>query len=435
LLAGMVWDALLHDADPGLAAREGILDSANPSHLLIALGLGLTVAGVGWGLVSLSAGRQRHPARSAPALAAALLLSLVLAMGAVAIATESPSGQHSAHAGVAANDAVLSELKGVLIGGGTEKALARLEDLAAHDESLTQDLHHYVHELGAFSYSHYGDADKAFHRCDKRLDSGCYHGVVLGYLRDRDEFRPKDLAAFCNGGVIDATEPESLRFQCLHGLGHGLMAFFDRDLRRSLRSCDILPRELDRGSCQGGAFMEDAMSGAGRREALNDRCSGVAEKHKASCYVYAPRSRELLREPRAAFEECDRAPGPYVGACYQGVGGAIGVLTGWDPREAHELCVVGSRPHRSQCFEGMVAGLLGRRQRTDEAFALCAEAPADVKGPCFEVLGTLVGRRHTDRTSRSEECDKAEGPTWVAACRQAAGLSGNLDPGDPLVSG
>ena len=124
------------------------------------------MAGIAWGLLGMSKGRL---GRGGPALAAASLLSLTLLAGIVAMGTASPATHASehpeGHVAIAADDPVLAELRGVLIGGGTKKALAHLERLAADDEHLTQHLHHYVHELGAFSYAHYGDADTAFHRC------------------------------------------------------------------------------------------------------------------------------------------------------------------------------------------------------------------------------------------------------------------------------
>lgn len=46
LIAGLAWDAILHWADPGLAAKEGIFSLTNPGHILFGGGIALCVTGL-----------------------------------------------------------------------------------------------------------------------------------------------------------------------------------------------------------------------------------------------------------------------------------------------------------------------------------------------------------------------------------------------------
>jgi hypothetical protein len=84
LLSGLVWDAVLHADDPGLAAREGLFTFSNPGHLLLALGIALTSAGlIGATDAALSLRAGRPWGRGGPRLAAAALCTLVVSGAAV----------------------------------------------------------------------------------------------------------------------------------------------------------------------------------------------------------------------------------------------------------------------------------------------------------------------------------------------------------------
>lgn len=135
LLAGFAVDAWLHADDPHLAAEEGVFTLSNPGHLLVMIGLGVTIAGALLGPYSRWV-LGRRPATVSivvPVLALAIAFSV---SGAVGVGISSISHDESAVAhtptGTAATDAAShgSHLANVL---PETSALLQLEESTFHE--------------------------------------------------------------------------------------------------------------------------------------------------------------------------------------------------------------------------------------------------------------------------------------------------------------
>ena len=142
---------------------------------------------------------------------------------------------------------------------GTEQALSLLEVLTKQDADAEREAHPLVHHIGRQSFTHYGEAATAMSHCRDVFWSGCYHGVLQAYLGSLPVIESHHIVALCPPvtGVMDFSFK---RYNCLHGLGHGVTLQFHYDVLKSLAYCDFLTNEWDRESCYGGVFMENIVT-------------------------------------------------------------------------------------------------------------------------------------------------------------------------------
>src|SRR5918992_4659229 len=149
---------------------------------------------------------------------------------------------------------------------GPKRALALFDARIA--ERGDGNCHRIAHSIGAASLArNEGNVAATFAQGSASCFSGYYHGVLERSLVGVRGYEPEQLGRVARGlcndsGIRDVTW---LAYQCLHGLGHGLMITTGYRLPTSVSTCNRLATDWDRTACKGGAFMENISTSYGVR--------------------------------------------------------------------------------------------------------------------------------------------------------------------------
>lgn len=448
-IIGLIWDYWMHRQDPHLAEIEGPLTVTNPSHALVALGLAISVAGIVYHLLSSS--RRSFSGSFVVTIAASVF---VVATGAVGFAASGGAHEHEHAAGSAREHhhnsdlaladgarTLLARLKQRVNEEGLPAALQNLRAAADADTGIARAAHDIVHMLGRHAYDVYASPGDAFGSCTADFESGCYHGVLEGFLTSHSDITSINADDVCTAA---AASPDNVdqHFQCLHGLGHGIMSVVDEDLFEALRFCDGMSVEWERTSCHGGVFMENIVraqaaarggesSDLVRSDDLLYPCSSLGEIYLTACYQMQGSIILWFNgfDFGAASETCLEAPRGFITTCHQGLGREVFGATvrsgsGGIPeenREALQLCAKMAVAYRGECSVAVARSLLNVDGGTSEAIDLCSRVDRADAVPCYGVVGESIGRHVADAGARAEACAAVDS-TYRRSCRRGASL-------------
>jgi hypothetical protein len=325
--------------------------------------------------------------------------------------------------------------------GGTEQALSLLETLATEDSDALRETHPLVHHLGQRSFAHYGSAAEAMAHCRDVFWSGCYHGVLQAYLTSLPSVEAQHIVSLC---PATGTAADFLfkRYNCLHGIGHGVTIQFRFDVLKSLVHCDYLTSEWDRESCYGGVFMENIVTFQNARQPQHAQhhhdqapatsfmnaqdllypCTALNEKYLRSCYLMQTSAvlTFLNYDFAQAFTQCERVIGDHQTTCFRSLGRDISGFTLRDPLRVTELCGLGKGDQVRQCFIGAVKDFVLTDASPDPGLAFCRHLDERFKQDCYSTLAEMVVTLYSDREQRNQACRKGESE-YIDTCLTLVG--------------
>lgn len=313
---------------------------------------------------------------------------------------------------------------------GPDKAVVRLNELSTQFGSC----HNIAHEAGRISYELF--EERAFQKCNSYCHSGCYHGATEAYFKEHSTADlAKNLKILCNDELNSF-----FSHQCIHGIGHGLMAWTDYDLPNALKSCDLL--EQGQSSCWTGVFMENIVGGLAKEiskveqeklaghftKYLNDDpqypCTVVEEKYKSSCYFFqTSRMIQLFNNDFSKVAgACSETPQPYQRTCFESMGRDVGGAFYDKPDGVIKAC--SSAPAgeaRISCLNGAVQNYFWDPTGQGMALAFCEFLTDGAeKTACYQVIFSRAPEILDSKNELISFCRKAEA-SYQAICTELTG--------------
>lgn len=284
---------------------------------------------------------------------------------------------------------------------GADVAVAEIAALSETDAHVARDCHQVVHDLGNDAAEHYGDVGIALTYEGSACWSGYYHGVVEYAI---SQFGGTELFDEMPNICTTAAEVEYsfTHYNCVHGLGHGVMLNTDGDLFGSIPYCETLPDRWELSSCVGGAIMENVVSAQQgiqtdlRTDDLLYPCNVIADDYVDECFAmqtswmlynlgYAD---ENFAE---AFAICDTVQTDMVDNCYRSMGRDISGSSLLEVSRVVRLCLLGDPDYQEECFVGASLNAVYNDHDTAMATALCETIPVRMQEACYAARDRAAG--------------------------------------------
>lgn len=298
------------------------------------------------------------------------------------------------------------------------------------------DCHQEAHTIGRVGYGIH--KEKAFGQCDASCHSGCYHGAMETFLNEKGTLNlAENITSVC--GLFNTSFG---KFECLHGVGHGLLAYLDYDMPGTVKECKTLGDWFSTVSCYGGMFMENVLTGQGlgasekldhETEWVNQTdphfpCNALDKNdYDLEFQCYQMQTSWMLTLYNFDFKKvrdaCLKAPANMVPVCFKSFGrdaagntlrspegimrncaliqkeqayynecmvGAVNVIIDfWGPElkgQASELCKLPVEPAKSVCYSTLISRIQGLWNEKDKRAAVCNTFEEKYKNSCLSSI-------------------------------------------------
>jgi len=293
--------------------------------------------------------------------------------------------------------------------------------------------HATAHHLGKVLYSYVEeDLSAAFEIAGQQCGGAIFHGVIENYFAiqlyegiDPDTINISDICP-----KFEENPYEIERWQCLHGIGHGLGSSYDFDVFTAVKRCNVFESGWEQISCTKGVFMSNIVKYVKSREGNFDEdkilypCNEVDAKFAPQCYHYQTtyiiiqNGGSVLK----SFADCDRIePEEFVKYCYHGMGRQIFFGTEGKFSKINQFCQMGEQEqYYTDCFRGMVMIHVNNDRDPSEGFVFCKNIPDHSKTDCYDALGKWIVMLYPEGDQRIEACSNIDDLVYYQICINAS---------------
>lgn len=310
-------------------------------------------------------------------------------------------------------------------------ALHLMVERGGQTPEISSGCHRIAHAIGAATLARDdGNVAVALAEGDSTCWSGFYHGLLeraLAPAKTTDELGTM-IQTLCDPG--ERSWPQFTLYQCLHGLGHGLMLRTGYALQMSLDMCSRLDDRWSSQSCTGGVFMESFSPSLGDKPPPFDPgdplapCPTMSDDTKLYCYLQV--ADNLVRGTGYDWEKVAAAcrteqSAAWRAICFQGYGRQVSGNNYGKPGAVADLCRVAG-DGESDCVYGAARDIASNASSGAPAATFCRAVAGQLRARCFEGVGTIVATLETNPTDVRARCGAFSG-AYRAACLRGAGIA------------
>lgn len=273
-------------------------------------------------------------------------------------------------------------------------------DLKARYEAspyVKSQCHQLAHVIGRAAAAKFTSVGEAFEQGDSFCWSGYYHGILEGFSeRIGRQNITKEMDHLCES--IPGKEEKTFNYyNCVHGVGHGIMGLLRDELFESLVYCDQLTGEWEQRACSQGVFMENIISEQSGHPTNYLRpsepfypCTEVPERYKFACY--GMQTSYVLQVVGGDFSKvfslCDGVENAYRNVCFSSLGRDISGRTLSQIEPTRTACMLGkTSEQQASCIVGAVKDYISYFDSDVQARQLCASlANIELRTTCEQTV-------------------------------------------------